>query len=156
SANAVATVVATGLLKTRWAVLWAAWWTFIAFVVFGTPVANTVAQTVKEPDIGVALIFAAVVGEFVWNLISWHLGLPTSSSHALVGGRVGAALVRGGWDAVSASNLTKTAAFIVISPLAGLLLAFVVMAGLRLVFGRRDVGRAERHFRRAQLVSSAA
>src|SRR5438067_2297272 len=109
SANSVATVVATGVLRPRLAVAWAAFWNFIAFLVFGTAVANTVAQTVKTPEIGLALIFAGLVGALAWNLASWHLGLPTSSTHSLIGGLVGAALARGGWSAISVSNLTKTA-----------------------------------------------
>ena len=76
SANSVATVVATGVLRPRLAVAWAAFWNFIAFLVFGTAVANTVAQTVKTPEIGLALIFAGLVGALAWNLASWHLGLP--------------------------------------------------------------------------------
>ena len=120
SANSVATVVATGVLRPRLAVAWAAFWNFIAFLVFGTAVANTVAQTVKTPEIGLALIFAGLVGALAWNLASWHLGLPTSSTHALIGGLVGAALARGGWSAISVSNLTKTALFIVASPLLGM------------------------------------
>jgi PiT family inorganic phosphate transporter len=156
SANSVATVVATGVLRPRLAVLWAAFWNFIAFLVFGTAVANTVAATVKTPEIGLALIFAGLVGALAWNLASWHLGLPTSSTHALIGGLVGAAFARGGLSAVSYSNLGKTALFIVASPLLGMAVGAGVMAVLRAILARRDVERTEQHFRRAQLVSSAA
>jgi inorganic phosphate transporter, PiT family len=155
SANSVATIVATGVLKPRHAVAWAAAWNFIAFLVFGTAVANTVANTVDEDVIGLALIFAAVVGATLWNLTSWHLGLPTSSSHALVGGLVGAGLVAGGWDAIDASSVEKVAVFLVVSPLVGFTLAALLMGFLRLVLRGRDERRSQSTFGKAQLVSSA-
>jgi len=155
SANSVATIVATGVLKPRQAVAWAAGWNFIAFLVFGTAVANTVAKTVDEGTIGLALIFAAVVGATLWNLISWHFGLPTSSSHALVGGLVGAGLMAGGFDAISASSVQKVAVFLVISPAVGFTLALLMMGTLRLALRNRDEERAQRRFGQAQLVSSA-
>jgi PiT family inorganic phosphate transporter len=155
SANSVATIVATGVLKPRVAVAWAAAWNFIAFLVFGTAVANTVAKTVDEGAIGLALIFAAVVGAILWNLTSWHLGLPTSSSHALVGGLVGAGVAAGGWDVISTSSIEKVAVFMVVSPLVGFVLAAVLMGSLRLALRNRDEERAQRRFGKAQLVSSA-
>jgi PiT family inorganic phosphate transporter len=156
SANSIATVVATRVLRPRYAVLWAAFFNFIAFLVVGTAVANTVGQTVKPGYIGSAVVFAALLGAITWNYASWHLGLPTSSSHALVGGLVGAGLARGGADAIKAANLEKTALFIVISPIAGMALGALVMGLLRLVFARADVGHTERTFCRLQLASSAA
>jgi PiT family inorganic phosphate transporter len=155
SANSVATIVATGVLKPRVAVAWAAAWNFIAFLVFGTAVANTVAKTVDESDIGLALIFAAVVGATLWNLTSWHLGLPTSSSHALVGGLVGAGVMAGGWDAINPSSIEKVAIFMVVSPLVGLTLAAALMGTLRVALRNRDEERAQARFGKAQLVSSA-
>jgi PiT family inorganic phosphate transporter len=155
SANSVATIVATGVLRPKQAVAWAAAWNFIAFLVFGTAVANTVAKTVDEGTIGLALIFAAVVGATLWNLISWHFGLPTSSSHALVGGLVGAGLVAGGPDAISSSSVEKVAIFLVLSPLVGFVLAAALMGSLRLGLRNHDESRAQRRFGRAQLVSSA-
>jgi PiT family inorganic phosphate transporter len=156
SANSVATVIATGVLKPRTAVAWAAGWNFVAFLVFGTAVANTVATVVNEGDISLALIFAAVAGATVWNLVSWHLGLPTSSSHALVGGLVGAGLVAGGWDAISLYAVRKVAIFIVVSPLVGMTLAMLMMGTLRLVTRRRDQDLVQQRFGRGQLLSSAA
>jgi PiT family inorganic phosphate transporter len=155
SANSVATIIATGVLKPRTAVAWAAGWNFIAFLVFGTAVANTVAKTVDENTIGLALIFAAVVGATLWNLTSWHLGLPTSSSHALVGGLVGAGVVAGGWDAISASSVEKVALFLFISPMVGFSVALLLMGALRFGLRNRDEERAQRRFGRAQLASSA-
>ncbi|NJC72008.1 inorganic phosphate transporter [Planosporangium thailandense] len=156
AANSIATVVATRVLRPRWAVAWAALFNFVAFLVVGTAVANTVGQTVKSEYFGMAVVFAALLGAICWNYLSWHLGLPTSSSHALIGGLVGAGLVRGGPDAIKAASVQKAALFIVISPLAGLLLAGLIMVVLRLVFARADVARTERGFRWAQLASSAA
>jgi len=156
SANSIATVVATRVLRPRWAVAWAALFNFVAFLVVGTAVANTVGQTVKTQYFGMPVVFAALLGAITWNYLSWHLGLPTSSSHALVGGLVGAGLARGGWAAIKASSVEKTALFIVISPIAGMLLGALIMALLRLLLAKANVARTERGFRWAQLASSAA
>jgi PiT family inorganic phosphate transporter len=156
SANSIATVVATRVLRPRLAVAWAASFNFIAFLVVGTAVANTVGQTIKPGYLDMTVVFAALLGAITWNYTSWHLGLPTSSSHALVGGLVGAGLARGGFDAIKASSVEKTAVFIVISPIAGLVLGAVIMTALRLLLARADVARTERGFRWAQLASSAA
>jgi len=157
SANSVATVVATRVLRPRWAVAWAAGWNFVAFFLVGTAVANTVGSTVRTEYLGVAVVFAALLGAITWNFLSWHLGLPTSSSHALIGGLVGAGLTAGGLDAVKAASVEKTALFLVVSPLAGLVLGGLAMTLLcRALHGRADVPRTERRFRGLQLVSSAA
>ena len=156
SANSVATIIATGVLRPRQAVAWAAGWNFIAFLVFGTAVANTVATTVDPGDISLALIFAAVVGATIWNLISWHLGLPTSSSHALVGGLVGAGVVAAGWDAINMASIQKVAIFLIVSPLVGFVLAGVMTLVIRFGLRGRDAERVGSKFGRAQLVSSAA
>jgi inorganic phosphate transporter, PiT family len=107
SANSIATVVATRVLRPRWAVAWAAFFNFIAFLIVGTAVANTVGQTVKTEYFSMAVVFAALLGAIIWNYLSWHLGLPTSSSHALIGGLIGAGLAAGGTDAIKASNVQK-------------------------------------------------
>jgi inorganic phosphate transporter, PiT family len=156
SANSVATIIATGVLRPRQAVAWAAGWNFIAFLVFGTAVANTVAKTVDPGDISLALIFAAVSGATAWNLVSWHLGLPTSSSHALVGGLVGAGVAAAGWDAINMASVEKVAIFLLVSPLVGFTLAAVMTLVLRLVMRGRDTERIGARFGRAQLISSAA
>ncbi|MEX5633495.1 inorganic phosphate transporter [Parafrankia sp. FMc2] len=156
AANAISTVVATRVLRPRWAVAWAAFFNLVAFAVFGTLVANTVAATVKEEFVSLAVIFAALLGAITWNYLSWHLGIPTSSSHALVGGLVGAGLAAAGTDAIKASSVQKTLLFVVVSPIAGLLVGMIMMAVLRLLLARRDVERTERGFRIAQLASSAA
>jgi PiT family inorganic phosphate transporter len=156
SANAIATVVATRVLRPRWAVAWAAFFNFIAFLVVGTAVANTVGQTVRTEYFSMAVVFAALLGAVTWNYLSWHLGLPTSSSHALIGGLVGAGLAAGGTDAIKGANVEKTVIFIVVSPVAGLLLGALIMLVLRIVLRRADTERTERGFRWAQLASSAA
>ena len=156
AANAIATVVATRVLKPRWAVLWAAGWNFVAFFFVGTAVANTVGSTVDTEFFGPAVVFAALLGAIVWNFTSWHLGLPTSSSHALVGGLVGAGLTAGGLSAIKGESVEKTALFIVVSPIAGLVLGSIVMALLGALLRKTDVARTESRFRALQLVSSAA
>jgi PiT family inorganic phosphate transporter len=156
SANAIATVVATHVLRPRLAVAWAALFNFIAFLLVGTAVANTVGQTVKTQYFSLPVVFAALLGAICWNYLSWWLGLPTSSSHALVGALVGAGLAHGGSDAIRSSSVEKTAVFIVVSPVAGLLLGGAVMLILRWFLRNADVLTTERRFRFAQLASSAA
>jgi PiT family inorganic phosphate transporter len=156
SANSIASVVATRVLRPRVAVVWAAVFNFLSLFVVGTAVANTIGQTIKPEYFDPTVVFAALLGAITWNYTSWHLGLPTSSSHALVGGLAGAGLANGGLDAVEVSSIEKTALFIVISPVAGMVLGAVIMALLRLLLARADPARAERRFRYAQLVSSAA
>jgi PiT family inorganic phosphate transporter len=156
SANSISTIVATRVLRPRLAVLWAAFFNFIAFAFFGTKVANTVGQTVKPGFASVAVIFAALLGAVMWNYLTWWLRLPTSSSHALIGGLVGAGLAKGGLEAIKASSVQKAALFIVISPLAGLLLAAGLMWLLNLWLGRHQESGNETVFKAGQLVSSAA
>jgi PiT family inorganic phosphate transporter len=156
SANSIATVVATRVLRPPWAVAWAAGWNFVAFFFVGTAVANTIGSTVRSEYFGLAVVFAALLGALTWNFASWHLGLPTSSSHALVGGLVGAGVSAGGLQAIKADSVEKTPLFIVVSPVAGLLLGGLVMLALRGPLRRADIDRTERRFRILQLASSAA
>ncbi|WP_188586732.1 inorganic phosphate transporter [Gordonia jinhuaensis] len=156
SANSIATVVATRVLTPRVAVAWAAGWNFVAFFIVGTAVADTVGETVNRRFYSIAVVFAALLAAVIWNFFSWHFGIPTSSSHALIGGLVGAALVKGGIDAIRASSVEKTAAFIVISPIAGLIFGGAMMLLLRALLFRARVVRTERAFRYLQLVSSGA
>src|SRR6266516_2388981 len=123
AANSIATVVSTRVLTPRLAVVWSATFNFIAFAVFGVHVARTIAKGTVDPSVVTpGLVFAALVGALSWNLITWWLGLPTSSSHALIGGFVGGALVKSGPRAIVAAGITKTAIFIVLSPVTGLVL----------------------------------
>ena len=158
AANSIATVVATRVLSPRYAVMWAAFFNFIAFLVFEEEVAASIAKDVVEQDIlSIAVIFAGLVGAIAWNLATFYLGLPSSSSHALVGGMAGAAIAKSGLSAVVASGISKIAVFIVLAPLIGLALGFIVMAIiLQICRGRRSVEPLNRLFRRLQLVSAAA
>src|SRR5947207_12697903 len=128
AANSIATVVSTRVLTPRQAVVWAAFFNFVAFLVFGTHVAKTIASDVVNSDLLTnAVIFSGLLGAIAWDVLTWFLGLPTSSSHALVGGLAGAAVAKSGWVALIASGFQKIAVFIVMSPLIGLLLAFTFM-----------------------------
>ena len=132
AANSVATVVATRALPARWAPAVAAFFNFLAYFVVGTAVASTVAKTVKSEYAGVAVVFAALFAAVAWNFITWHLGMPSSSSHAIVGGLVGAGLAAGGFAAISWSSVQKAAIGIVASPAVAIAIAFVAMY---LIFG---------------------
>jgi inorganic phosphate transporter, PiT family len=158
AANSIATVVATGVLSPRLAVLWAAFFNFAAFLVFGTAVAATIANDVVQQDVlSIGMIFAGLVGAIVWSLITFFLGLPTSSSHALIGGMAGAAVAKAGFGVLVWEGLRVIAVFIVIAPLLGLLLGFGFMLLILWATHRfRKVELLNRVFRRGQLVSAAA
>jgi PiT family inorganic phosphate transporter len=157
AANSIATVVSTRVLTPRLAVAWAAFFNFAAFLIFGTAVAATIANTVKPGVLDNAAIFAGLIGAIAWDVITWYAGLPTSSSHALVGGMAGAAVAKAGWAALVASEFQKIIVFIVMSPLIGFLLGFTLMAAVLWTFHRYTrVDRQNRGFRRMQLVSAAA
>src|SRR3954466_7602229 len=129
AANSIATVVSTRVLRPQYAVIWAAFFNFIAFLVFGLHVANTIGTGIIEPSVvDATVIFAALVGAIVWNLITWALGIPSSSSHALIGGLVGAGMAKAGISAAVWTGLSKTLLAIVLSPLVGFLLALVLVA----------------------------
>jgi inorganic phosphate transporter, PiT family len=158
AANSIATVVATRVLSPRYAVLWAAFFNFVAFLVFETHVANTIAKDVVLQDVlSVGVIFAGLVGAISWNLITWWLGLPSSSSHALVGGMAGAAVAKAGGHVLLLEGLRKIGVFIVLSPLTGLAMGFIVMVAIMWGGHRyKKVERLNRGFRRFQLISAGA
>jgi inorganic phosphate transporter, PiT family len=163
AANSIATVVSTQVLKPRLAVAWAAFWNFIAFAVFGTAVASTVGKgTIDISQVTTLdVLLAALVGAIAFDLITWYYGLPTSSSHALVGGLAGAALAYKGPSMLVTGGITKIALFIVISPLVGLVLAVVMMrlsllVGDALTRSKVSLAKVNRGFRRLQLLSAAA
>ena len=155
AANSIATVVSTRVLSPRIAVLWAAFFNFVAFLVFETRVASGIAKGVDPAVATLTIVGAGLVGAIVWDLLTWWWGLPTSSSHALLGGLAGAAVVKAGFGALDAPFFVKTAAFIVVSPALGMLLAIVVMHGLIYFLGHRAPGPLDRLFRKLQLVSAA-
>jgi PiT family inorganic phosphate transporter len=158
AANSIATVVSTRVLSPRYAVVWAAFFNFVAFLVFSTHVANTIAKdVVAQEALTVGVIFAGLVGAIAWNLLTFWLGLPTNSSHALVGGIAGAAVARDGFDVLISEGLQTIGAFIVLSPLIGLALGLVLTITIQWLFHRsKDVDRLNRGFRRGQLASAAA
>jgi PiT family inorganic phosphate transporter len=156
AANSIATIVSTRVLTPRWAVVWAAFFNFIAFVIFPLHVAHTVGKGIIDPKIvDDAVLIGALGGAIAWNLITWWYGLPSSSSHALVGGLIGAGVARGGFGIVQVAGVTKIALFIVISPVLGMLLAGSLMVGVSWLFRRSTPGRVDRWFRRLQFLSAA-
>lgn len=157
AANSIATVVSTRVLSPRAAVVWAAFFNFIAFLFFGLHVARTIGKGVVDPSqITVAVVAAGVVGAVVWDLITWWWGLPTSSSHALVGGLAGASVVHAGFGSLLAPGLIKIGAFIFIAPLFGMVLGFAVMVSVYWLFRKSTPAFVSGLFRRLQLVSAAA
>ncbi len=157
AANSIATVVSTRVLTPRVAVVWAAFFNFVAFAVFGVHVARTIAKGTVDPAfVTPEIVLAALVGAVTWNLLTWWLGLPTSSSHALIGGFVGAALVASGPRAIIVPGVAKIALFIVLSPVIGLVLGFVAMLAVMWVFRRSTPSRVDSLFRKLQLASAAA
>jgi PiT family inorganic phosphate transporter len=156
AANSVSTVVATRALPAKWAVWFSAFFNFAAVFIVGTAVANTVAKTVKADFTGIAVVFAALFAAIAWNYATWWIGMPSSSSHALIGGLVGAGLAAGGLDAISWSSVQKTAIAIVISPLVAFGIAFAAMYLIAAI--RKATGASEnaKPFKWLQLVSAAA
>ncbi|MGA7721090.1 MAG: inorganic phosphate transporter [Ignavibacteriaceae bacterium] len=156
AANSVATVVATRVLSPRLAVLWAAFFNFIAFLVFGLHVAGTIGKGIIDINvIDANIIFAALAGACLWNIITWYLGLPTSSSHALIGGLMGAALVKAGPSSLISSGILKTVLFIFISPVLGLVLGVVIGVLVYRGFRKKVPQQVDHFFRKGQLISAS-
>jgi PiT family inorganic phosphate transporter len=156
SANSIATVVSTRVLSPRVAVVWAAFFNFIAFLFFGLHVANTIGRGIIDIAIvDKGIIFGTLVGACGWNIITWYLGLPTSSSHALVGGMIGAALVKAGTKALIWSGIIKTVTFIFLSPAIGLVLGLGIAVIVYRLFRKSAPGKVDHIFRRGQMFSAA-
>lgn len=156
SANSIATVVSTRVLSPRFAVMWAAFFNFIAFLFFGLHVANTIGKGIVDiAIIDKDIIFGTLIGACGWNLITWYLGLPTSSSHALIGGLIGSALVKAGSGALVSKGIIKTVTFIFVSPIAGLLLGMGLGIVVYWSFRRAAPSKVDHIFRKGQLVSAA-
>jgi PiT family inorganic phosphate transporter len=156
SANSVATVISTKVLPPVAAVSMAAFFNFIAFAVFGVAVATTIGSGIVNPDVVTpALVLAALIGAIAWDLITWYLGLPSSSSQALIGGLVGAAVTKAGVGSLGWAGLEKTLSFMLISPVIGFLLAFGLMTMLIRFFFAIPLHVVNHYFRRLQIVSSA-
>jgi PiT family inorganic phosphate transporter len=157
AANSIATVVSTRVLSPGKAVVWAAFFNFVAAFTFVTAVAKTVgAGLVDIRIVTFAVIFAALVGAIVWDLITWYVGLPTSSSHALIGGYAGAGIAKAGMAAIIPGGWTVTLVFIVLAPLIGLVLGYALMIAIQWVFQGTSPGRVDHWFRKLQLCSAAA
>ncbi len=156
AANAIATVVSTGVLKPQTAVIMAAIFNFAAILVFQLKVATTVGTDIIDPTIiDHYVVFGALVGAISWGLVTWYYGIPSSSTHALIGGLVGAALAKGGIDALIASGLLKIVAFIVLSPLIGFVLGALMMLLVSWLFVRSTPRGADKWFRRLQMLSAS-
>jgi PiT family inorganic phosphate transporter len=156
AANAIATIVSTRVLRPQWAVAWAAFFNFIAFLIFGVAVAATIGKGIIDPNIvDHYVIFGALVGAITWNVITWYYGIPSSSSHALIGGLAGAAVAKGGVHTLIASGFLKTAAAIVVSPALGFVLGIALMLAVSWGWARSTPRRVDRWFRRLQLISAS-
>src|SRR5687767_3647241 len=157
AANSIATIVSTRVLSPGKAVVWAAFFNFVAAFAFGTAVAKTVGSGLVDLKIVTfAVIFAGLMGAIIWDLITWYYGLPTSSSHALIGGYAGAAVAKAGIAAIVPAGWTKTLIFIVLAPLIGMSLGFLIMVAIQWLFRWTSPGKVDHWFRRLQLASAAA
>ena len=156
AANSIATIVSTRVLRPQFAVLWAAFFNFIAFLFFGLHVAQTLGTGIVDAGIiDPRVIFSALMGAIAWNIVTWVFGIPSSSSHALVGGLIGAGVAKAGFSAVVWSGLTKTAAAIVLSPLLGFLLALLLVLVVSWLCVRATPFAVDRRFRALQFVSAS-
>ena len=160
AANSIATVVSTRVLSPKWAVIWAAFFNFIAFLVFDLKVAGTIGKGIVIPEaITLQVVAAGLMGAIVWNLITWYYGIPSSSSHALVGGFAGAAFVSFGWKALilnfQMKGLLMICAFIVIAPMLGMILGWIFMVATYWIFRYMAPARVSGLFRKLQLLSAA-
>ncbi|RWD75053.1 MULTISPECIES: inorganic phosphate transporter [unclassified Mesorhizobium] len=156
AANSIATIVSTRVLRPQYAVFWAAFFNFIAFIFFGLHVAETIGRGIVSADIVTPqVVFAALVGAIAWNIITWLYGIPSSSSHALIGGLVGGAVAKAGSVAIVWSGLLKTVAAIVLSPLTGFVLALVLILTVSWIFVRQTPFAVDNTFRTLQFVSAS-
>jgi len=157
SANSIATIVSTRVLRPRYAVIWAAFFNFVAFLFFGLHVANTIGKGIIDINIvDKGIIFGTLVGACSWNVITWYLGLPTSSSHALIGGLIGTALVKTGSQALVWHGIMKTVIFIFVSPVMGLFLGLVLGGAVYWACRKTTPRKVDHLFRKGQLFSAAA
>ena len=156
AANSIATIVSTRVLRPQYAVAWAAFFNFIAFLFFGVHVAQTIGVGIVSADVvNSQVVFGALMGAIVWNLITWFYGIPSSSSHALIGGLVGAGVAKAGFSGIVWSGLTKTTAAIVLSPFTGFIIALFLMLAVTWLFIRSTPFAVDRTFRSLQFVSAS-
>jgi len=155
AANSIATVVSTKVLTPLQAVLWAAMFNIIAYFFFELKIADTVAKVVDTNAITLQVILAGILAAIIWNLLTWYLGIPSSSSHTLVGGFAGAAIAFAGWDVVHSEKILKIAAFIFLAPIIGMTISYIISVLLLNICQRGNPHRLEKWFKRLQLLSSA-
>ena len=156
AANSVATIVSTRVLTPKQAVVWAAFFNFIAFLIFGTAVASTIGKGMIDiHQVDLWVIFAGIIGTVIWNITTWLLGLPTSSSHALIGGYAGAAIAKAGFGAILWAGWIKTVIFIVVAPAAGLILGFVLISLINIIFRHQPPAKISRWAKVMQIFSAA-
>jgi PiT family inorganic phosphate transporter len=160
AANSIATVVSTRVLSPGAAVIWAAFFNFVAFLVLGEAVAKTIGKDMVDikaipGDWQLWVLLCGLIGAIVWNLVTWYYGIPSSSSHALVGGYAGAAVAASGFGVILPAGWTKTVIFIVLSPLIGAMLGFFIMVAVMWIFRSWSPHRVDRFFRKGQLISAA-
>ena len=157
AANSISTIVSTRVLKPQQAVVWAAFFNFIAFLIFGTTVAKTIGQGMIDVDtVTPVVILAGIIGAILWNLITWYLGLPSSSSHALIGGYAGAAIANGGMGVIIVAGWYKTLIFIVLAPLIGIILGFILRVVTSWALHKQPMVAINKWSRILQLFSAAA
>ena len=157
AANSISTVVSTRVLTPRQAVVWAAFFNFVAFLIFGTGVATTIGKGMIDINIVTpTVILAGLIGAIAWNLITWYFGLPSSSSHALIGGYAGAAIAKGGLGVIIGSGWTKTLIFIVVAPVIGLVLGFLLKVATTWLVYKQSPADINKWSRILQLFSAAA
>ncbi len=155
AANSIATVVSTKVLTPFQAVLWAAFFNFLAYLVFELHIADTIAKIVDTSAITLMVILAGIIAAIIWNLLTWYMGIPSSSSHTLVGGFAGAAIAFTGWDVVHTGRIVKIAAFIFLAPLLGMIISYLFSIALLWISRRGNPFRLDKRFKGFQLLSSA-
>jgi PiT family inorganic phosphate transporter len=155
AANSIATVVSTKVLTPLQAVIWAAFFNFVAYAVFELNIADTIAKVVDTNVINLQVILAGLIAATIWNLITWYLGIPSSSSHTLVGGFAGAAIAHAGWAVVHSEKIMKIAAFIFLAPLLGMMMSYFLSVILLWIFRKMSPFKLEKYFKVGQLFSSA-
>ncbi len=155
AANSIATVVSTKVLTPFQAVVWAAFFNFVAYAIFELHIADTIAKVVDTGAINLKVILAGLIAATIWNLLTWYLGIPSSSSHTLVGGFAGAAIAHAGWAVVHSEKIMKIAAFIFLAPLLGMLMSYLLSVALLWIFRKISPFKLEKWFKVGQLFSSA-
>lgn len=155
AANSIATIVSTKVLSPFIAVLWAAFFNFVAYFLFDLNIADTISKTVNTDLINLWVIFSGLCAAIIWNLFTWYYGIPSSSSHTLIGGFSGAAIAHGGISVVNLAIIAKIAAFIFLAPMIGMIMAYIINIIILWVFRQFKPSKADKIFRRGQLISSA-